>query len=325
MVWMDQVRGLAIVLVVVFHGRTVQARFGDVPVGLRELTEFFDPFRMPLLVFLSGMLLTQSLAKSPGTYALGKARGIAWPYVVWSVAFLAVVGDLTAGSVLAVLGSPLSHLWYLSYLLGYYALAWGLHALRVPFLPIVVGSLVTAGLLDGGWRRMTFLFAFFAAGHLYVQRRPALEQRASAAWAGVSAVVVLAGGLANAAGFPVKYDPLLAVVPAAGIALCVLLAPRLAPGPGARVLAYVGRQSLVFYVSHFLTLSVVHSALAGTAEQSAVLLYLLGVSTAFVVGALLVTARRRSRVVDALFGLPSTCGRANAPATRRAGDRGVRS
>lgn len=204
MVWMDQVRGLAIVLVVVFHGRTVQARFGDVPVGLRELTEFFDPFRMPLLVFLSGMLLTRSLTKSPGAYALGKARGLAWPYVVWSVAFLAVVGDLTADSLLAVLGSPLSHLWYLSYLLGYYALAWGLHALRVPFLPVVLVSLGAAGMLDGGWCRMVFLFAFFAAGHLYVQRRHVLEERASAAWVGLSAAVVLAGGLANAAGYDVK-------------------------------------------------------------------------------------------------------------------------
>lgn len=115
------------------------------------------------------------------------------------------------------------------------------------------------------------------------------------------------------------------MVPAAGIALCVLLAPRLTGGPGARALAYVGRQSLVFYVSHFLVLWVVHTALAQAGEHNAVLLYLLGVSTAFVVGALLVAARQRSRVVDALFRLPALSGRANAPATRRAGDRGVRS
>lgn len=325
MVWMDQARGLAIVLVVVFHGRTVQARFGDVPVGLRELTEFFDPFRMPLLVFLSGMLLTQSLAKPPAAYALGKVRGIAWPYLVWSVAFLAVTGELSADGVVAVLGSPLSHLWYLPYLLGYYALSWVLHALRVPFLPVALAALATAALVDGGWRRMTFLFACFAAGHLYVQRRRAPSPRA---WLVVGATaMVLAGGLANVAGVEVKYDPLLAVVPAAGIVLCLLLAPLARGGAAARALACVGRQSLVFYVSHFVTLWLVHSALAEAGGQDPFVLYLLGVSTAFGVGALLVSLRRRSRVVDALFLLPwpsTVPGRTSAPATRRADDRGVR-
>lgn len=323
MVWMDQARGVAIVLVVVFHGRTVQARFADVPAGLRELTESFDPFRMPLLVFLSGMLLSHSLAKSPGAYALGKARSIAWPYAVWSVASLAVVAELSADTVAAVLVSPLSHLWFLPYLLGYYALAWVLQVLRVPVLPVAAVALLSAGLLDGGWRRMTFLCAFFFAGHVYVQHQVVFERRAGATWLAVSGVVVVAGGAVSAMGAPVKYEPLLAAVPVGGIALCLLLARWSTGGPAARALAYVGRQSIVFYVSHFLTLWVVHTALDAAGVRGPVLVFLLGVSSAFAVGALLVTVRRRSRLVDALFRLPWPTGwqprRATSAAARRDG------
>ncbi len=62
-VWMDQVRGLATVLVVAYHAKTVLGRFvPDVPDALGVALELFEPFRMPLLVFLSGTLLSRSLA-----------------------------------------------------------------------------------------------------------------------------------------------------------------------------------------------------------------------------------------------------------------------
>lgn len=312
LVWMDQVRGLAILLVVAFHGRTVLRRFvPDVPGWLYDFTAFFAPFRMPLLMFLSGMLLARSLTKPPRTYFLGKARGIAWPYLVWSCLFLLVAGRASPESIPAVLWSPPSYLWYLPYLLAYYAVAWGAHALRLP-LPVVAGVVLSASLSFAEWRRFAFLFVFFAAGDAYVRHRSRFPRGDRRIWACVAGAVVLAGGLASTAGADLKYEPQHLVVPAAGVALCLLLAPQHRAGAVARVLGYIGRHSLVFFVSHFVTLWAVHSSLAAVGFSDAVLAYILGVCLALTVG-LALAEGRRWWAVDALFSFPERRPRVVAP------------
>ncbi|HSV40260.1 MAG TPA: acyltransferase family protein, partial [Nocardioidaceae bacterium] len=88
--WMDSLRGLAIVLVVVFHADLEVAGATGSQLGVvHDVCELLGPVRMPLLMFLSGMLLTRSLAKGPRTYVVGKLEQIAWPYVVWSLLNLA--------------------------------------------------------------------------------------------------------------------------------------------------------------------------------------------------------------------------------------------
>ena len=302
---MDQVRGLAILLVVAFHGRTVLRRFHpDVPDWLYEFTSFFAPFRMPLLMFLSGMLLSRSLSKPTWTYFAGKARAIAWPYLVWSCLFLLVAGRASPESLVAVLWSPPSYLWYLPYLLAYYAIAWALQALRLP-LPVAAGVglagsvLIDAALIDAG-QRFAFLFVFFVVGHAYTQHGCPLPRGSRGVWACVAGAIVLVGALASVAGSDVKYEPQHMIVPGAGVALCLLLAPQSRTGAAARALGYVGRHSLVFFVSHFVTLWVVHSRLAAVGPPHAVVAYVLGVCLALAVG-LALSEGRRWWPVDALF------------------------
>ena len=300
--WMDQVRGLAIVLVVAFHGRTVLRRFvPEVPPGLAEFTAFFAPFRMPLLMFLSGMLLTRSLAKPAPAYFLGKARGVAWPYLVWSTCFLLVAGT-EPGDLLSVLWSPPSYLWYLPYLLAYYAIAWATRGLHVP-LPVAALVALVAASSSGPQQRFAFLFVFFVAGHAYVQHRSRLSIGHRRAWAAAVGVVVLVGGLASATGVDLKYEPGSVVVPAAGVALCLLVAPHHTGGRVARALGHIGRESLVFFVSHFVTLWAVHRALAAANFDDALLAYALGVGLALATG-LALAHGRRWRAVDALFQFP---------------------
>lgn len=318
LVWMDQLRGLAILLVVAFHGRTVLARFtSDVPAGLAEFTAFFAPFRMPLLIFLSGMLLGRSLGKPSRTYFLGKARGIGWPYLVWSVGFLLVAGRASADHLVAVLWSPPPYLWYLTYLLAYYAMVWVLRALRVPLVAVVPVALLTSAVDGAGLGRFAFLFAFFAAGHVYLQNSHRVGLGARRGWLWGSGVVVVVGGLASAAGLDLKYEPLFVLVPAAGIALCLLLAPQQGVGPVTRALSCVGRESLVFYVSHFVTLWAVYSWSTAAGFEEPVPVYLLGVCSALAVGTCLAWARRRSPVVQALFRLPDLPALGRSSSARR--------
>ena len=307
LVWMDRLRGLAIVLVVAFHGRSVLTRFlDDLPPTLYTVLSVFAPFRMPLLMFLSGMLLSASLAKPLRDYFKGKARAIAWPYLVWSLCFLAVAGQLSPGRVLQIIWEPPPHLWYLSYLLVFYLLAFVLVRLRIP-LPAVLGGSLLGSLAVGEGKalRFVFLFCFFLGGHLYVHHAHRLRIVHGRTATAFGAVVVATGAAASAVGVDLKYAPSFALVPVAGIALCLLVAPRFGAGRLGRAFAYVGRHSIVFYVTHFVVLWVVYRTLHDAGWREPLSLYAIGMATSLLVGLALSRARARDWRVDALFCFPS--------------------
>ncbi len=66
LVWIDVARGMCILLVIIFHARPAMQIYA--PSSLTELflldtfNKFFAPYRMPLLMFLSGMMRHKSLA-----------------------------------------------------------------------------------------------------------------------------------------------------------------------------------------------------------------------------------------------------------------------
>lgn len=90
---MDLLRGGAILLVIAHHLRLVQQVWdGSAPWAMVELSEALAPFRMPALLFASGMLLTRSLEKPTDRYLTGKARSLLWPWLLWSAIMLPILG-----------------------------------------------------------------------------------------------------------------------------------------------------------------------------------------------------------------------------------------
>ena len=81
--WMDLLRGVAVLLVVVLHGSDIPRANGLGVERWTELNLYLEPFRMPLLMFLSGTLLPRSLTKSAGAYLWGKFASIVWPLMIW--------------------------------------------------------------------------------------------------------------------------------------------------------------------------------------------------------------------------------------------------
>ncbi len=82
--WMDMLRGSAIVLVMLWHSSAVPVLYGArMPEAVRAVNMFFLPFRMPTLMFLSGLLLPASLRKPLPVYYAGKFAAIGWPYLVF--------------------------------------------------------------------------------------------------------------------------------------------------------------------------------------------------------------------------------------------------
>ncbi|WP_108718073.1 acyltransferase family protein [Miniimonas sp. S16] len=118
---MDLLRGASIFLVTFNHAILFSVEFGGAPLVAQVANQALAPVRMPLMVFMSGLLVGPSLAKGWRPYVSGKARRVLYPYVVWSVIVFLMrsIGD-PSGMVarapeflLAVAIEPVSHLWFL--------------------------------------------------------------------------------------------------------------------------------------------------------------------------------------------------------------------
>lgn len=179
--WVDWLRGLAILFVVFHHAVVAFVVVGVSPPDWALVTNsVVSPYRMPMLMFLSGLLLDRSLRKPTRVYIAGKLRRIGWPYLVWTmgiIVFLVAASQLLGSggysieSILSLILDPRTYTWYLAYLLLYYLLA-----LVVPPLAraVAVPVLFTLSFVihDGdGWTRLTFLLAFFFLGDLAARIR----------------------------------------------------------------------------------------------------------------------------------------------------------
>ncbi len=258
--WMDLLRGLAVLLVVILHA----AQHGGATVEWwDEANRYLAPFRMPLLMSLSGMLLAHSLAKPLPLYLWGKVAAIGWPLLVW----LALYGLLVRGGV----GLPNNlvdylatgdYLWFLMALLACYFFAALFRPLmtRHPqfcdwsFLGVFV-LMITASVLSGtipGLLGNTLWYgSFFFLG---AWAQPYVSRWISSPWwaSALSLVVVVGVSVIGVNGTNQSLrTPAMAALAVLGIAVALWWAPRIPRSPAVRVISWAGRHSIVVYVAHF--------------------------------------------------------------------------
>lgn len=248
--WMDVLRGGAIGLVILSHSAFILVRFnyGIAPGWLIAFNEMFAPFRMPTLMFLSGMLLPAALRKPLGVYYSGKLRKVAWPYVVWMVVWC--VAFPVYGSLLSLDTWWTSYLWFLLYIFIFYLIApltrW------VPGWVLVLAPWIAASMVDGLFnRRFFFLMGFFFLGKLVADHSDLLERVMRSRWVWVAVPVTAVFGLYSALVDPTSYWGLLAPVSAVGVLAAAKIAQTIDGQEWTRPLQYIGQHSLIFYVTHF--------------------------------------------------------------------------
>lgn len=310
MIWIDYLRGAAILLVIFYHSTSLLPPYFAPPRILSLLSEVLGPLRMPTLAFLSGIIAHHSLQKSFPRFALGKLRSLIWPYVVWSAIYWTI--EFTSRGV--IYGPTdyrlyISYLWYLAYIFLYYFISKLLP--NVPRMILSAIGLSAAALIPSdidAARRFFYLWAAFTLGELAGGRAREWRRLTDSRWSLLASVPVVLAISATASGRNISYDPMWAASTFAGLIVLTYLSKKFTPGRLPRVqatLAFLGRHSIVYYTSHFPTLVVVIPICAELGIFAPWQAFAIGICTSLLVGTILALLAQRNNVTAALFVLPT--------------------
>lgn len=251
--WMDFTRGICMLLVIFVHCSVAVKDeaglyFSD---SITAFNEFMDPFRMPLLMFLSGMLLNLSLKKPFNDYISGKFNLIFWPFLVWSMAVYAAEGRLTLEYILKTPISAPSVMWYLWFLFAFYLVSFALDRTKISVALCAIFCILLSAILPSALRidRFAYLYSFFLMGHIASCRMSLSD---TPTWIGLTGALAAAtGGFISAKFGSIKYDPVYIWAPIGLIFLVLWLSRFYSNNPSMRMIEWIGRNSIVFYCTHF--------------------------------------------------------------------------
>ena len=304
--WMDVVRGVCILLVIGLHAALIIERFGETPwQPLVEFNQLFAPYRMPMLMFLSGLLLERSLRKGPLVYAEGKVRRILYPYMLWTCVFgLVVTPQFEWHNPWLWMGA--SYLWYLFFLMLCYAIA--------PFLrqwnslAVAVVCLLISYLMPDGTKyqeRLFCLMGYFFLGDFVATSGYMLRVLKARLWLNIS--VPIAAWLSYAAFLDdgLSYRAELVLPTFAGIIVLIHLARRLSGFAVAAPLKFVGRNSIIFYIVHYpVMFSVINAILTHAPATSKPTIAAVTFVVSLAICGLVAWGSHRAPAIQALFVLP---------------------
>ncbi|APP78703.1 acyltransferase family protein [Xanthomonas hortorum] len=271
--WVDWLRGASVLMVIVLHAYGFafdaypELRSGaagessTLMLSIERINRSLAPLRMQLMFLLSGLFVARGLDKGIATYFSGKLRHVLYPYLIWSLLIFAL---REAGSVLAK-AEPIAWLdlgriavgnvaltWFLFYLFVFLAVIPLLRRLPAPLVlaTTLLGSVCLGPLLRQGADPF-YYFAFFYIGTLLAGRVPALLQQAprwiwSLSCLSLCAIVLIAN-LTALHGIWIGYLPLVVIA----LPLVIAAAIWANQQPAAQAIRYVGRNSVVFYLTHF--------------------------------------------------------------------------
>ncbi len=263
--WVDFAKGLCIVAVVaLWVSRAMEGSSGWVG----YFVAFAKPFRMPDFFLISGLFLSQVIARPWRSYLDTKVVHYLYFLVLWTLLIVPgswlINGAMPATALEAVgdlafhLYKPAAMLWFILMLPVYFVVARLLKG--VPdVIVLAVAALMMIFPLHSGIYPLDWFgeyFVFFFAGHMLAERFFQLADWARAhPRLAVLAIVVWAAG--NAVLVKIKLSDHLAVslvLGFIGISALVMLAALISRAPAARWLNYLGKNSIVVYLGFYLPL-----------------------------------------------------------------------
>lgn len=301
--WLDTARGMAVTLVVLYHAVLSAESVSGVGGVWLSFISFFQPLRLPLLFFVSGILSSSAIGRSWRWLARNRVGTLLWCYALWTALTFLVFWfvpytrpDAPRRGILPMLESlvlPHTGLWYLLSLAVMVVAAKALR--RVPaWLVLAATGVLSAALgadaFGGGlwwsWANtLSYAFFFFlglefrGTGIRLVEAysRPRPTALAAAGY-------VLAVGLA--AYFGLQGVPgVRVVISVVAIAASLLVAARISGKTWAAWLTRIGAMTLPIYVSHEIVIGVLAAVIQPVGSSVGVLGF--GLPIAFAAAAVL--------------------------------------
>lgn len=266
--WVDAVKGLTIILVVMEHTTFgVEAAIGHLPPLFGAMAEFAKPFRMPLFFLVAGLFAWKALYGDLRKFVDGKIVHFAYFYVLWSVIQIglkiAVPHDgpwqVTYVDLLMIPFQPFAVLWFIYSLAMFFAAMRLFRSARPAFVIFFAAALYFLRLDTGwmlidefAWRFIWFALGVYGARYIFdiadwARAYPLRGALLSAA------LLVSLGAVVFSHLVDIRALELLMGVAGAGAAI-MLVAIAASRGMVAP-LAYVGQHSLYIFLSFFLPMA----------------------------------------------------------------------
>jgi uncharacterized membrane protein YcfT len=316
--WADYAKGFCIIMVVMMHSTIGVEDAAGGEGFMHTLVAFAKPFRMPDFFMISGLFLSRVIDRGWRTYLDRKVVHFAYFYVLWVTIQFAVKAPVFAAAhgwayvaeqyALAFI-EPFGTLWFIYLLPIFFVVTKGTRRVR-PIVVWCVGAALQIATIKTGWTAVDEFagrFVYFYTGYLLaprifafaaaVQANPGRAAAGLVAWAFVNGALVQAG----LAEWPVVSLALGLAGAAAVIAVSALLAKTHVFTP----VRYCGEHSIVIYLAFFLPMAAMRTLLPKTGIVPDVGAMSLIVTTAGVVGALVLWWAARGTVANFLFERPA--------------------
>lgn len=256
--WIDTLRGMAVVLVALFHAWILLPPDSR-PVGMNWLNSVLGNYRMPALMFTSGILLDLSLRKPVGIYIVGKLRAIVWPWLLWTAVMVPLLGMSHYRELLWWLNG--THTWYLMALTMCFAIAIVLRKIPHWIVALVLlGLSLTLGPAGARWLwNAGFFFAGAAMGDRWQRVAEAPRWVVGVALTGT----IIWSGWRLHLDAPGERTLLTTVMVLLGILLIIWVLVRTRPNWITRAFDWIGKDSIVTYLVHWPAALVIYRLTGG--------------------------------------------------------------
>ena len=293
--WVDAVKGLTIILVVMEHTTFgVQGAIGHLPALFGAVAEFAKPFRMPLFFLVAGLFAYKALYGDLRKFVDGKIIHFAYFYVLWSVIQIglkiAVPHDgpwkVTYIDLLMIPVQPFAVLWFIYSLAMFFCAMRFLRSARPAYVIFFAAALYFLR-LDTGWMlidEFAWRFIWFVLG-VYGARQ--IFELADWARAYPAKGLALSGLLLASLGAVVfshlvdirGFELLMGV---AGASAAIMLVAIAASKNLAAPLTFVGKHSLYIFLSFFLPMAATRMVLVKLGMENGDLITLIAMTVAVV-------------------------------------------
>lgn len=293
--WVDAVKGLTIILVVMEHTTFgVQNAIGYLPVLFGTIAEFAKPFRMPLFFLVAGLFARKALYGDLRKFVDGKIIHFAYFYLLWSVIQIGLKiliphdgpWQVTYVDLLMIPIQPFAVLWFIYSLSMFFVTMRLVRKARPGFVLFFAAALYFLR-LDTGWMlidEFAWRFIWFALGVYGAQYIFDIADWARAYPArGIALSAVLLASLTTVVfSHLVDIRALELLMGVAGAGASIMLVAILASRGLARPLAFVGEHSLYIFLSFFLPMAATRIAMVRLGFENGDIITLVATSVAVI-------------------------------------------